>query len=68
MWRRDVKALKLRIKQLKNELINTNLGHNKEWKKLNGRLELAMAQNYCTMCGSILDGYVPPEKDKEDGL
>ena len=68
IWRRDVKAFKLRIKQLRNELVNTRLGHSKEWQKLNKRFELAMAQNYCTICGRILDGYVPPEKDKENGL
>ena len=32
-------------------------------KKLKAKLELAMSQNYCTMCGNILDGYVPPKKN-----
>ena len=38
-----------------------------ECKGLKAKLELAMSQNYCTMCGSILDGYVPPKK-KLEGL
>ena len=36
-------------------------------KELKAKLELAMSQNYCTMCGNILDGYVPPKK-KLEGL
>ena len=36
----------------------------KECKELKAKLELAMSQNYCTMCGNILDGYVPPEDKK----
>ena len=31
-------------------------------KELQAKLELAMSQNYCTMCGKILDGYVPPKE------
>ena len=33
-------------------------------KELQAKLELAMSQNYCTMCGKILDSYVPPEEKK----
>lgn len=33
-------------------------------KELQAKLELAMSQNYCTMCGNILDGYVPPKEKK----
>lgn len=67
-YKKKYKSAQVEIKQLKNELVNVNLGHVKEWKELNERLELAMAQNYCTICGHILDGYVPPKKDKADGL
>ena len=38
-----------------------------ENEKLKAKLELAMSQNYCTMCGNTLDGYVPPKK-KLEGL
>lgn len=33
-------------------------------KELKAKLELAMSQNYCTMCGGTLDGYVPPKKKR----
>ena len=36
-----------------------------ECRKLKTKLELAMSQNYCTMCGNILDGYVPPKEKNE---
>ncbi len=36
-----------------------------ENKKLKTKLELAMSQNYCKMCGNTLDGYVPPKKETE---
>lgn len=32
--------------------------------ELQAKLELAMSQNYCTMCGNILDGYIPPKEKK----
>ena len=32
----------------------------KRCKELQAKLELAMSQNYCTICGNILDGYIPP--------
>ena len=32
--------------------------------ELQAKLELAMSQNYCTMCGNTLDGYVPPKEKK----
>lgn len=36
-------------------------------KLLKKRLHDSWMQNYCTMCGNILDGYVPPIKEKEEG-
>lgn len=33
-------------------------------KELQAKLELAMSQNYCTVCGNILDGYIPPKGKK----
>ena len=37
---------------------------NQQCIELQAKLELAMSQNYCTMCGNILDGYVPPKEKK----
>ncbi len=28
------------------------------------RVILSESQNYCKMCGSILDGYIPPKEKK----
>jgi hypothetical protein len=33
-------------------------------KELEAKVILAMSQNYCKMCGNILDGYVPPKEKK----
>ena len=33
--------------------------------QLKDQLDLAAAQNYCTLCGETLDGYVPPEMKPE---
>lgn len=58
---------RIKNKQLKNELINARLGNSEGWKKLQDevkqlqeRLVQSERQNYCQMCGNILDGYVPP--------
>lgn len=58
---------KLKIKRLDNAIINVRLSNAREWKELQDRCNSfekrfheACAQNYCTMCGNILDGYVPP--------
>lgn len=63
---------KLRIKQLDNAIINVRLQNAREWKELQDRCDLfekrfhlACAQNYCTICGNTLDGYVPPEEEGE---
>ena len=31
-------------------------------KELEGKLKLAIEQDYCTMCGKHLDGYTPPKE------
>ena len=35
----------------------------KRCDELQAKLLLAMSQNYCKICGNILDGYIPPKKD-----
>lgn len=34
-------------------------------KELEVKVLLSESQNYCKMCGNILDGYVPPKKETE---
>ena len=36
-----------------------------ENEKLKAKLLLATSQNYCKICGNILDGYVPPKGKNE---
>jgi len=31
----------------------------KEWAKMNKKLLQSESQNYCKICGNILDGYIP---------
>ena len=57
-------VLYVKTRQLQNELVNARLGNSEVWIQLEEesasrqrRFELAIAQNYCTMCGRILDGY-----------
>lgn len=38
-----------------------------EYEKLEAKLLLSESQNYCKICGNILDSYVPP-KEKLEGL
>ena len=59
--------LEIENKKLKANLRNTLEQHMLEVvenKRLKEKLSLAIAQDYCTICGETLDGYVPPE-DKD---
>jgi len=44
----ELAAAKARIKPLEAEI-----------ERLKKKLALAIAQDYCTMCGKTLDGYMP---------
>lgn len=37
----------------------------KQVEELEKKLVLSESQNHCKMCGSILDGYVPPGSEEE---
>ena len=47
------------LKRMLNYLIGEN-------RRLKTKLELSMSQNYCTICGNILNGYVPPKEKDEN--
>ena len=55
-----LRTYELMIKQLKNELVNVRLGNSEKCKSFEDRLVLSEAQNYCKICGGILDGYMLP--------
>ncbi len=64
-----IEIFKLGAKNKKLEKENEKLkGHwmdtEKRCDELQAKLELAMSQNYCTMCGNNLDGYMPPKEKK----
>ncbi len=48
--------------KLKDKLYDLEKDH----KKLLDSLIKAMSQNYCKICGNILDGYKPSRKVNED--
>lgn len=61
------------LKQMLNCLIGKNRTLTNKSKELEGEIEvqkrrviLSESQNYCKICGNILDGYVPPRETNEN--
>jgi len=42
-------------------MLNCLIGKN---RKLQAKVILSESQNYCKICGNILDGYIPPKEKK----